>query len=313
MLPVVYLRKLVKPDAFVSVIGQPISAEDLALIEQFFEPGEKTFNEAQHPRDDHGRWTDGGGSVLDKPSSAFPLLFPTGRDTQEQFSDGKGGFTKERSALHAEIIAKVLAGTSRVENPVAIILGGGPGTGKSTLVDIEKMGKVNTVQINVDDIRAHLPELKEGKEAAFTHEEASHIGKKAMGFVVEGGRNVLLDGTGDSSLENLGGKVARVRAGGHKIVAEYVTVPTEVAVARAAARALRTGRIVPLTVLRETHAAVSRVFPEAIKQGLFDTARLWDASGPMGSKPTLVASAKGKVLVVHDQELWGSFLAKGKT
>lgn len=247
--------------------------------------------------------------MLDKPSSAYHPLHPHAPDTLHQFSDGKGHFTKERIALHDEIIAKFLEAVTEVKNPEALILGGGPGTGKSTLVSFESLHKPNTMLINTDDIRALLPELKEGKPAFFSHEEASHIGKQLR--IVAGKRNILLDGTGDSSLENLGGKVAMMRATGHAIVAEYVTVPTEVALERAQQRAARTGRQVPVSVLRETHAAVSRVFPEAVRQGLFDKARLWDASGPKGSKPVLVVSAIGKKMTVHNEALWQSFLAKG--
>jgi predicted ABC-type ATPase len=247
--------------------------------------------------------------MMDLPSTAYHPLHPSGVDTLHQFSDGKGHFTKERVALHDEIISKFLSTATEVANPEALILGGGPGTGKSTLVSLEGLHKPNTLLINTDDIRALLPELKEGKPAFFSHEEASHIGKQLR--IAAGKRNILLDGTGDSSLENLGGKVAMMRASGHSIVAEYVNAPTEVALERAQQRAARTGRQVPVTVLRETHAAVSRVFPEAVRQGLFDKARLWDVSGPKGSKPTLVVSSIGKKMTIHNEKLWQEFLAKG--
>jgi len=351
--PVVSVQAKVSAEEVISTPGQPINPAELALLEQALMRGHsptptvgdekasrrpvvrlKDWNEEAHPRapageSDGGQFTSGGGgggdggasagatgrgsSLRDKPASAFKKINPGGKDTLEQFSDGKGNFTKERAALHEEINAQYMKGTSRVDNPTAVILGGGPGTGKSTLVAMEKIGVENTVHVNTDDIRAGLPELKEGKPAAFTHEEASHAGKRLQKQATDGGRNLLLDGTGDSSLEKLGGKVAVMRASGHKIVAEYVTTSVEIAQARADARAQRTGRIVPPTVLRETHAAVSRVFPEAVRQGLFDTARLWDASGPKGSKPDLVMSSVGKVVTIHNQAMWDRFLAKGKS
>jgi len=276
----------------------------------------KDWNEDAHPRapagtGEGGQFTSDGGAehMLDLPSSSYHPLHPSGVDTLHQFSDGEGHFTKERIALHDEIISKFLGTATEVKNPEALILGGGPGTGKSTLVNLEGLHKPNMLLINTDDIRALLPELKEGKPAFFSHEEASHIGKQLR--IAAGKRNILLDGTGDSSLENLGGKVAMMRATGHSIVAEYVNAPTDVALERAQQRAARTGRQVPVTVLRETHAAVSRVFPEAVRQGLFDRARLWDVSGPKGSKPTLVLSAIGKKMTVHNEVLWQAFLAKG--
>jgi hypothetical protein len=66
---------------------------------------------------------------------------------------------------------------------------------------------------------------------------------------------------------------------------------------------------VPEAIVRGTHAAVSRAFPEALKQGLFDRATLWDTTS--GSL-RLVVSAAGKQVTIHDPGLWRDFLAKGR-
>jgi hypothetical protein len=75
-------------------------------------------------------------------------------------------------------------------------------------------------------------------------------------------------------------------------------------------RGAKTGRYVPESFLRATHAAVSRVFPEAMAKGLFDDAQLFDTT--INGKPQLVASAKGKDVTIHDDTLWNTFLAKGR-
>jgi predicted ABC-type ATPase len=87
-----------------------------------------------------------------------------------------------------------------------------------------------------------------------------------------------------------------------------VTAPVDEAIRRAEQRGKETGRFVPETFLRETHAAVSRTFPEAIRQGLFDSAELHDTTT---RPPTLVASAIGKVLTIHSAEHWDAFVKKG--
>lgn len=96
-----------------------IALLQMKLIDAAFNPHQK--------RDDHGRWTEGGSSMIDKPSSFYKPMRPHGFDTKEKFSDGNGNYTPERTALHEEIMAKFLSGVTPVDAPTATILGGGMG------------------------------------------------------------------------------------------------------------------------------------------------------------------------------------------
>jgi len=261
---------------------------------------------------------------IGRPASSYTPINPNGYDTQEKFSRKIGGkrvYTPEREELHEAIIEKALRGTTPVDNPVSTILGGAPGVGKSTIVAREKIGQVNTVQVNVDDIRNDIPEYAKdpvtGKRpalTAFTHEEASDISAKLIQRAASEKRNIVLDGTGDSTVEKLGGKVAVLRSKGHRVEATYITTTLETSTARAEGRSKNPespsfGRKVPPVDMAHMHRQVSRVFPEAIKQGLFDKATLFD--NELDNNPRLVATVEGKSLTVHDQALWNSFLAKG--
>lgn len=272
----------------------------------------------------HGnQWTRGNASfkeILARSGSEYVPLNPDGRDTQQRFSDGHGHYTPERQELHDAIVAHFTQGITTVAHPTAMILGGGMASGKTTLVESEHLATGNTVDVNVDKIRPLIPELREAyaskpKDAipiADYHEEASDISRQLMREATAQRMNMTLDGTGDTTLEKLGGKVAEMRSTGHSIVAEYVTVPVDVAISRAAERAKGPERrAVPETAMREVHRDVSRIFPEAIRQGLFDRARLWNTDVPRGQKPTLIASAEGKSVTVHDQKAWEEFLVKG--
>ena len=71
-------------------------------------------------------------------------------------------------------------------------------------------------------------------------------------------------------------------------------------------------------VLEEKHRAVSEVFPEAIKRGLFDEFTLWDNENAKPAKdgqpavlPVKVVSGHGTHMTVHDPELWQKFQDKG--
>lgn len=249
------------------------------------------------------------------PSSLYKPLNPGERETLSKFSKD-GVWTAERQELHDSIIKQKLKGFSGVENPESVVLGGGPASGKSTMM--EKIGGVpkNTVSIDVDDIRTLLPEYAEGLQAgmsdiaAITHEEASYLAKQIVSKAGDLNYNVLLDGTGDGSFDGLVKKIMDMRARGAKrVVGQYVTVDTETAITRMVKRGQRTGRFVPESYVREVHAGISEVLPQVIQRGYFDEFTLWDNNGAQLIK---VATAKGSRLTIHDQAAWERFLAKAK-
>lgn len=222
-----------------------------------------------------------------------------------------GQLTPERQALHEKIIAGALAGSARSADPTATFMGGGPASGKSAT------GKMRGVVINPDDVKAQLPEYAAMKAAgdkaaaAYVHEESSRVAKKIMDRAVAGKRDFTLDGTGDSHYEKLAGKVTAARKAGYHVHGQYVTVDTGEALKRAQARAAKTGRAVPETFLRETHAAVSGTFRQAIARDLFDSATLHDNNGPQGTPATLIgAKPRGGAWSVKDRAAYARFLAK---
>lgn len=283
-------------------------------------------------RDEKGRWTSGGGSSTDEATSPketvpgedfkkYPPANFHGQDTFGKYTYGSeqwstGEWTPERQQLHEKIIANTMKNATPVDQPVAYIMGGGPASGKSHAV---KGGGIeipeNVVHIDPDAIKAQIPEYQgmiaagHTKTAAFyTHEESSAVSKMVQARSSQGGYNTLLDGTGDSGIDDLSKKIGVMRDAGQKVVAHYVTVDTDVAVSRSMARAAKTGREVPEHIIRETHAKVSRVVPEAVKRGLYDEFTLWDTNGGGVRK---VASAKGSDLTIHDMDAWTKFLQKG--
>lgn len=242
---------------------------------------------------------------------------PEGADTLQQYRKPDGSWTKERQALHDEIVADVLSRSTPVSNPRSFMMGGGPASGKSVAI---RSGNVtipkNHVAIDSDELKNSIPEYKamtkkkDPRAAAFAHEESSYLSKRIMKEASEKGYNILLDGTGDSSLESLSKKAATLKKNGKKLTANYVTVDTEVAVSRNKARAEKTGRLVPEAFVRNTHKNISKIVPEAVKRGLFDEFNLYDTNKSGDAR--LVASAKGTKLRIHDQELWDRFLRKGE-
>lgn len=234
-----------------------------------------------------------------------------GGDSLQMHSDDKGNVKPERAKLHDQIVSGMLSGHEPKAKPTATFLGGGPASGKSTVMKDTESSAI----IDADGIKGKLPEYqhmveaKDPRAAMFAHEESSVIASKAMREAAKRKIDFTLDGTGDSSFEKLSRKVAQARTSGHSVAAKYVTVDTDEAVRRAMKRAARTGRMVPETTIREIHGSVSDTFKKGIDHDLFDTAELWDNNG---SEPKLIGEKKaGGSWTVHDQGAWQRFLDKG--
>lgn len=257
-----------------------------------------------------------GGEKFTKADSLYAHLVP----------DGNGGYvlTPERKALHDRIVTEALQGVPESSDPTLFMLGGGPAAGKSTMLgdkalegvpDDEGMldGKLAAVVVNPDNVKQVLPEygaMIEGgqaKDAAgHVHEESSILAKRIQATALEGKRDVVLDGTGDSSLMKLLKKIDQAREKDYKVKGFYATVPTDVAWERADARAQQTGRHVRESVLRDTHSAVSRVVPQAASR--FDEFTLFDTMD--GAVPIARATRDGEIEVL-DEDGYAAFLDKG--
>lgn len=263
---------------------------------------------------DGGQWTSaGGGSSVAAARAAAGL---PAEETINLYRNPDGSWDPARQQLHDDIIAQHFEGKTPVDNPVGYMLGGGTAAGKSTALRAGNMViPENTVKVDSDKIKFMLPEMQqlldEGNPAAaaVVHEESSYLSKLIAAKAGEGGYNVLLDGTGNSSLTKLTGKVNSLRASGQTVEAFYVTVDTQTAIQRAVSRAQRTGRMVPISVIEWNHKAVSRTFPLAVEAGLFDKFQLWDNNG---SSPVLIAEGYGSQITVYDWGLYNAFLDKGK-
>lgn len=246
--------------------------------------------------------------------SGFPPHNPRGKDTEQRFKKPDGSWTEERQQLHDRIVEEWLKDGVPQKNPTAMMTGGGPASGKSVALQRIKTPP-HMIVIDSDEIKKKLPEYMKGlkdknpEAAAFVHEESSYLSKRITSEASKRKYNLLLDGTGNGSIKSMEKKVKRMREGGHRVVAHYVTVDTDTAVQRNEVRAARTGRLVPEAFIRGSHQKVSEIVPQALQQGLYDEFALWDTSS---SETVKVASAKGKKLKVHDDNAWEAFKAKAE-
>lgn len=175
--------------------------------------------------------------------------------TKEMYQDSRGRYTPERQALHQKIIKKFLWRVPCVENrnPIAVIMGGPPGAGKSTYLKRSSFKYINYANfflINADDVRELLPEYT-GWNSSAVHEEASDITKELIAQVgLNCRQDIIWDGTlskSDKYIEI----TKRLHGLGYKVYVIYIQVPKEVSIERAYTRYKGSGRYVPLNVIED--------------------------------------------------------------
>jgi HK97 family phage portal protein len=253
-------------------------------------------------------------------------------------------YTPERTALHREIVNKLLAGevkgqfgghppAENQENPEVLYTAGGPASGKSSLVK----GKPPLVpqpesycHLDQDFVKSQLPEYRElagldengdpipgvdpdGYASDSVHREAAHINQMAYEEAMRRGMNIVAEGTGDSGTAQFARRLTHAHQKGYNVRVMYATIPTAEAEERAKKRAEETGRAVPLAGLRSMHANVSRHFPEVeslVSAGIVSEVSLWSTSGPKGTPPQFIERVEGGVREVGNHELLNAFLAK---
>lgn len=230
--------------------------------------------------------------------------------------DKNGKLKPARELLHRNIVREHLKGVKKpTGQPTMTFLGGGSAAGKSTFTKNSSTfpKKEEAVMVDSDAIKGKLPEYrhmiknKNDNAAGYAHEESSALAKRVMGVAQVQGYNVVLDGTGDNSVKSMIKKIQQARDAGMKTKAEYCTVPTEVALERARARAEVTGRRIDENVIRNIHRNVSQIVPKIASK--FDECNVWDTSS---KTPKLIATCKrGEDIKVIDQKLWDEFVAKG--
>lgn len=279
---------------------------------------ERIRNEERHLAGKHDQSTHGKGGGA-AGMGRIPLDEATVRDMQGgsaaphiiKKADGTYGFTPEREALHDQLVSEALAGVPRSENPTVVFLGGGAASGKSTAIagsgiDINE----KHVTINPDDVKKKLPEYKQkspAEAAAFTHEESSYVSKRIQAAAVQGQKDIVVDAVGDTSAANMNKKIDAAKAKGYRTVGTYVTIPTAEAQARAAARGVKEGRVVPPDVVAAGHRGVSNTFPQIMTR--FDEVSLFN--NEIRGNLRLIGSGKNGTFNVEDEGLWSDFLAKG--
>lgn len=237
--------------------------------------------------------------------------------------DENGNLSKEREAVHKQIIDDLLKGKVPVEGQATMtMLGGGPASGKSSVMNPDTSNDKHAVTVDPDAIKQMLPGFKEmavkdPNAASYYHEESSALAKRFYETATKENYNVVYDGTGDGSNNSVQSKINVARANGYRIEGKYVSIDTDEAVRRnqkryddAVAKG-ETPRLPPESRVRETHTKVTDISVAKAKD--FDHIEIWDNNGAKGEQKMIAAGGGGKGLkaVPGQEDSFNRYLAKG--
>ena len=244
------------------------------------------------------------------------------KNSLTEHMDLNGKLSPEREALHKKIIDDLLKGKVPVEGQATMtMLGGGPASGKSSVMNPDTSNDKHAVTVDPDAIKSLLPGYKEmaaqdERAADFFHEESSALAKRFAEVAYSENLNVVYDGTGDGSEKSVAKKINGAKAAGYRTEAKYVSIDTEEAVRRnqkryddAKAKG-ETPRLPPVEMVVETHMKCTDISVAMAKE--FDHIEIWDNNGAKGQQKLIATGGDGKGLVATDKEAFDRYLSKGK-
>jgi predicted ABC-type ATPase len=222
----------------------------------------------------------------------------------------KGGdWTPERKELHKKIIAQFLDAVPSVpkdKQPTAIMMMGGPATGKGALTS--KIPSDRFVKVDADSIKEMLPEYQEGvregdrNAASYVHKESGELASKLRDIARSQRKNMVLDGTGRFASSYMHRMDELQRTGYHVQLMMPVVDDVNKVVSRAKQRGEESGRWVPEEFIRDNHEPIMKNFDLLAKKA--DSAFLFNNNG---EKPKLAWARYGDWEEDSDPEFTKTF------
>ncbi len=219
----------------------------------------------------------------------------------------------ERQKLQDEIRSSFLDKVKPADGkPRAILMMGGPASGKSSMVDSANIPKDAFVKIDADAIKGRLPEYNQAigqnyRGAAYmAHEESSQIAKGIRASAIEQRKNILFDGTGANAV-NYGKLVDELHGKGYHVTMMMMDLEPHEGASRAGDRAERNGRYVPPEEVKKIYASVPKSFAQ-----LHDKADDFHMYENNGDKARPVWTKTGGMEVTHDAAYVEKFNKRAK-
>jgi len=188
------------------------------------------------------------------------------------YDDEKNDYYPYRKRLHKDIIYEFKKDLVCIERdePIAILMGGSPASGKSTFLKkyAPYLLREEILKIDADEIRAKLPEYK-GYNASQTHLETKDIVNTLLSdrnIGIPCRFDLIYDGTMNNTKSYLP-LIRLLKNDGYKVFIVYIDkVPKDVIVKRALERYKKSGRFVPLEVIDDFFEKGTTAFEQLKKE-----------------------------------------------
>lgn len=190
------------------------------------------------------------------------------KSTQEMYADKTGKYTAEREQLHDKIMELTFDNKPCVKqrNPIALIMGGLPGSGKSTFLK-KTFADIDTQKVfwlDNDKIKEYLPEYK-GFNANQVHGEASHIFNSIVQKMVDtvDAQNCRYDFIWDGTMSDqtkYDKIIPFLQNNGYDVFVAYIAISEELALTRVKERYVSNGRYVPMAVVKSSAQNAEKVY-----------------------------------------------------
>jgi predicted ABC-type ATPase len=175
--------------------------------------------------------------------------------TKQFNTDEKGEYTPERKKLHKKIIYDIKKDLTCVQRkePIAILMGGSPASGKSTFLKKYRpyLLSEEILKVDADEVRSKLPEYK-GWNATQTHLETKDIVNLLLSdrnIGIPCAFDLIYDGTMNSTKSYIP-LINLLKSLGYKVFIVYIdNVDQDIIKQRALKRYQNSGRFVPLEVI----------------------------------------------------------------
>ena len=200
--------------------------------------------------------------------------------------DKNGRYIPLRKQLHKKIVDTFKKNKPCIVNrqPIAILTGGAPASGKSTFIKKYVDLDPNKVyHVDADEVRAMLPEY-EGWNASQTHLETSDIVTKLIDTIGQPCEfDLIYDGTMNRA-DKYTDLVDKLHNLGYKVFIIYISIPKEVSIERSRERYKSMGRYVPKEVIDKVYSSGLTAFEDVAKNMADGYVRIDGISGEIVEK-----------------------------
>ena len=225
-------------------------------------------------------WRDGIPGLVD------PRFEPDG--TAEQYRN-----TPERHRLQERLIAARLADSQPdPEDPDAVLTMGGPGSGKTTVLEVLGVCQDDVVRINSDEFKADLVEYtvavaaRDRLASSRVHQESALLAERTRDEAIRSRRDFCYDGTLSETQATLD-LVDQLQRDGYDVTVVATAIPFQIGWERIQARAQETGRFVPRDYAEQAYDNVA-THAEWVLRAV-DVGYLFSTDVPLGEPPLLIA------------------------